>query len=107
MESQKLAPDTEYAARVRSRPDQVNYGGEWSAWSSEVHWRTEWTEEGKPGHHGDTQLAAQLTSKLACLYFPDASSRPGLTSMYGLARVFVPVCVLAPFVLLCSAYFKM
>lgn len=104
MASQKFAPGTEYAARVRSGPDLVNYGGEWSAWSSEVHWRT---EEGESAHHGGAQLTVQLTSKRACLYLPDTSTRPRLTSMYGLAKVFVPVCVLVPFVLLCSVYFKM
>lgn len=107
MESPNFAPGTEYAARVRSSPDGVNYGGEWSAWSSEVHWRTEWTEEGESAHHSDAQLAAQITFNPACLYLPDTSTRPDLTSMYGLAKVVVPVCVLAPFVLLCSAYFKM
>lgn len=74
--SQKFAPGTKYAARVRSGPDQSIYWGEWSTWSSEVHWSTELVEE-------------------------------GLTSMYGLAKVFVPVCVLAPLLLLCTAYVKM
>lgn len=37
----KLVADTEYAARVRSSPNQVHYKGEWSDWSSEVHWKSE------------------------------------------------------------------
>lgn len=32
--------DTEYAARVRSSPNMDHYKGQWSAWSSEVLWRT-------------------------------------------------------------------
>lgn len=53
MARQKLAPGTEYAARVRSSPDQANYGGEWSAWSSEIHWRTQRTEDGKSARVGN------------------------------------------------------
>lgn len=37
----KFVADTEYAARVRSSPNQVHYKGEWSDWSSEVHWKSE------------------------------------------------------------------
>ncbi|KAM9837498.1 uncharacterized protein ACBR49_018186 isoform 2-T2 [Aulostomus maculatus] len=36
-----LVPDTDYTARVRSRPVGTFYKGQWSGWSSEVHWRTE------------------------------------------------------------------
>lgn len=32
--------DTDYAARVRSTPNMDHYKGQWSAWSSEVLWRT-------------------------------------------------------------------
>ncbi|XP_047465040.1 interleukin-21 receptor [Mugil cephalus] len=35
-----LMPGTEYVARVRSSPTQGTFKGEWSDWSSEVHWRT-------------------------------------------------------------------
>ncbi|XP_053197711.1 interleukin-21 receptor isoform X2 [Scomber japonicus] len=34
-------PNTEYAARVRSSPNGNYYRGEWSSWSSEVHWTTD------------------------------------------------------------------
>lgn len=41
VDDQKFVPDTEYAARVRSSPNQYSYKGQWSDWSSEVHWKTE------------------------------------------------------------------
>lgn len=80
--SQKLAPGTEYTARVRSGPDQVNFGGEWSAWSSEVHWRTEWKEKGESAHHGDAQLAAQLASKYLPSQIPPPPLPPTRSDLY-------------------------
>lgn len=111
MANERFTPGTKYAARVRSGPDQAMYWGEWSTWSSEVHWSTELVEEGESAQHGgthlDVQLASLLAAQLAELCHPDMFSRAGLTSMYGLAKVFVPVCVLAPLLLLCAAYVKM
>ncbi|KAF7649081.1 hypothetical protein LDENG_00147500 [Lucifuga dentata] len=36
-----FVPDSEYAVRVRSSPNQAIYKGEWSDWSPEVRWRTD------------------------------------------------------------------
>ncbi|TNN04001.1 hypothetical protein fugu_001030 [Takifugu bimaculatus] len=36
-----LIPGAEYGAQVRSSPNQVSYQGQWSDWSSEIHWKTE------------------------------------------------------------------
>lgn len=41
MDDHEFVPDTDYAARVRSSPNGAFFKGEWSDWSSEVHWRTE------------------------------------------------------------------
>lgn len=41
VDDEVFAPDTKYAARVRTGPDQVKYHGQWSDWSSEVYWETE------------------------------------------------------------------
>lgn len=41
VDDEMLEPNGEYAAKVRSSPNGVNYKGEWSAWSPEVHWRTQ------------------------------------------------------------------
>ncbi|XP_033841064.1 interleukin-21 receptor [Periophthalmus magnuspinnatus] len=41
-----LMPDSEYAAKVRSRPNQVHYKGHWSDWSTEIYWTT--GEENNP-----------------------------------------------------------
>ncbi|KAL3051285.1 hypothetical protein OYC64_001532 [Pagothenia borchgrevinki] len=41
VDDQHFDPDTEYAARVRTSPDQQHYKGEWSDWSPEVYWKTE------------------------------------------------------------------
>ncbi|KAM7370957.1 hypothetical protein PAMP_010464 [Pampus punctatissimus] len=40
IDDDKLAPDTDYTAKVRSCPTGAFYMGEWSDWSSEVHWTT-------------------------------------------------------------------
>ena len=47
MDDKSLEADTEYAARVRSSPNQVLYQGQWSDWSPEVHWRTESVKNGE------------------------------------------------------------
>lgn len=41
VDDQMFVPGTEYAARVRSSPNLVFYKGQWSDWSSEVHWKIE------------------------------------------------------------------
>ncbi|XP_005803336.2 interleukin-21 receptor-like [Xiphophorus maculatus] len=41
VEDQHFEPGTEYAAQVRSSPNQRHYQGQWSDWSSAVQWRTE------------------------------------------------------------------
>ncbi|XP_069011926.1 interleukin-21 receptor [Embiotoca jacksoni] len=41
VDNDKFLPDTEYAVKVRSSPNQVSYMGQWSDWSSEFHWKTE------------------------------------------------------------------
>nr|XP_020461833.1 interleukin-21 receptor-like [Monopterus albus] len=40
MNNSNLEPDTEYTATVRSSPDMTHYKGQWSDWSTEVHWKT-------------------------------------------------------------------
>lgn len=47
VDDQKFLSDTEYSASVRSSPDQASYMGQWSSWSSELHWRT------KPSLNGE------------------------------------------------------
>lgn len=42
-----LIPGAEYSAQVRASPNQVSYWGQWSDWSSEIHWKTEPTGPGK------------------------------------------------------------
>ncbi|XP_038591024.1 interleukin-21 receptor isoform X2 [Micropterus salmoides] len=68
----EFVPDTEYAARVRSSPNEAFYMGEWSDWSSEVHWKTESAENDLQPH----------------------------TFVSGLGKVFIALCVMVPFVLL-------
>ncbi|KAM6951007.1 interleukin-21 receptor [Aplochiton taeniatus] len=41
MSAYEFMADTEYTARVRSSPNQGHYKGEWSEWSSAVHWKTD------------------------------------------------------------------
>ncbi|CAB1312309.1 unnamed protein product [Coregonus sp. 'balchen'] len=38
---EEFEPDTEYTVKVRSIPNQQLFQGQWSEWSSEVHWRTD------------------------------------------------------------------
>ncbi|XP_008301924.1 interleukin-21 receptor [Stegastes partitus] len=40
VDEEQFPPDTDYVARVRSRPNMGFYRGQWSDWSVEVHWRT-------------------------------------------------------------------
>ncbi|KAK7919752.1 hypothetical protein WMY93_011036 [Mugilogobius chulae] len=37
-------PDSEYTAKVRSRPNNTTYKGYWSDWSTEIYWRTLWRQ---------------------------------------------------------------
>ncbi|XP_028264055.1 interleukin-21 receptor [Parambassis ranga] len=41
VDDEMFKPNGEYAAKVRSSPNGVSYKGEWSAWSPEIHWRTQ------------------------------------------------------------------
>lgn len=50
VDDEKFEADTEYTARVRSSPDQNIYMGQWSDWSSEVHWKTEAAINGLSAH---------------------------------------------------------
>lgn len=47
MRDEILIPGAEYSAQVRSSPNQVSYQGQWSDWSSEIHWKTEPAGHGK------------------------------------------------------------
>lgn len=47
-----LIPGAEYGAQVRASPNQVSYWGQWSDWSSEIHWKTE------PAGHGKSSFEA-------------------------------------------------
>uniref|UniRef100_A0A4W5QKG8 Fibronectin type-III domain-containing protein n=1 Tax=Hucho hucho TaxID=62062 RepID=A0A4W5QKG8_9TELE len=38
--NENFEPDTEYTVKVRSIPNQQVFQGQWSEWTSEVHWRT-------------------------------------------------------------------
>lgn len=40
VDDDNFVPNTKYAARVRSSPDQAFFKGHWSDWSSEVYWDT-------------------------------------------------------------------
>ncbi|XP_072337303.1 interleukin-21 receptor-like isoform X2 [Scyliorhinus torazame] len=41
IEETELEPDTNYTARVRSKPSESGkYGGSWSKWSPEIEWKT-------------------------------------------------------------------
>nr|XP_057918632.1 interleukin-21 receptor [Doryrhamphus excisus] len=40
VDDSEFTEDTEYAAKVRSRPSAGPFFGDWSDWSTEVHWRT-------------------------------------------------------------------
>lgn len=52
MRDEILIPGAEYGARVRAGPNQAHYQGQWSDWSSEIHWKTE------PAQHGKSSLEA-------------------------------------------------
>ncbi|XP_051273984.1 interleukin-21 receptor [Dicentrarchus labrax] len=73
VDDQKFVPGTEYTVRVRSSPNMAFYKGEWSHWSSEVHWK------GEMNVHAD---------------------RPSNTHVSGLGKVFIPLCVMVPLLLL-------
>ncbi|KAM9837497.1 interleukin-21 receptor isoform 1-T1 [Aulostomus maculatus] len=55
-----LVPDTDYTARVRSRPVGTFYKGQWSGWSSEVHWRTEAPVSYPPVHEFVSRLGIKV-----------------------------------------------
>ncbi|XP_010887169.1 interleukin-9 receptor isoform X2 [Esox lucius] len=38
---ENLKPQTNYSIKLRSIPNQLPYQGQWSKWTSEVHWRTD------------------------------------------------------------------
>lgn len=57
VESEKFTQDSEYAAKVRSSPNQVTHMGEWSEWSPEVYWTT-WPA-------GDGESPQKSTKKVA------------------------------------------
>uniref|UniRef100_A0A3Q3VVE4 Fibronectin type-III domain-containing protein n=1 Tax=Mola mola TaxID=94237 RepID=A0A3Q3VVE4_MOLML len=83
MDDETLEADTEYAARVRSSPNQVLYMGEWSDWSPEAHWRTE--------------SVKNVSVSYPLLKHPLIS---------GLVKVFIPLCVAVTFLLLCYTSVK-
>lgn len=47
VDDKEFVPDTEYSARVQSSPNQAFYMGQWSSWSSEIHWKTEPSVKGE------------------------------------------------------------
>lgn len=69
LEDDKFIPDSEYVAKVRSSPNQAFYKGQWSAWSSVVHWRTD----------------PAVDETTAPVFKP--------------LKVLIPLCVLVPFIL--------
>ncbi|XP_031699622.1 interleukin-21 receptor [Anarrhichthys ocellatus] len=75
VDDENFEPDTKYAARVRSSPNQAYYKGQWSDWSSEVYWGTE----------SAGNVHTELSSN---------------TFVSGLGKTLIPLCVLVPFVLL-------
>ncbi|KAM8836974.1 interleukin-21 receptor [Spinachia spinachia] len=72
VDDENFAPNTKYAARVRSSPDQAFFKGQWSDWSPEVCWETQ----------------------------PAAKGPPPNTRVPGLVKVLVPLCVVVSFALL-------
>nr|XP_040031982.1 interleukin-21 receptor isoform X1 [Gasterosteus aculeatus aculeatus] len=72
VDDDNFVPNTKYAARVRSSPDQAFFKGHWSDWSSEVYWDTP----------------------------PAVTELPSNTLVSGLVKVLVPLCVVASLVLL-------
>ncbi|XP_018537283.1 interleukin-21 receptor [Lates calcarifer] len=80
VDDQMFVPGTEYAARVRSSPNLVFYKGQWSDWSSEVHWKIE------------SAMTATSSTK---------------TFVSELGKVFISLCVMVPLILLlCYAPMK-
>ncbi|XP_071318645.1 interleukin-21 receptor [Trachinotus anak] len=71
-DDQIFEPDTEYTARVRTSPNLAFYKGQWSDWSSEVHWKTE----------------------------SSMNDVPTNTFISEMGKVFIPICVMAPLILL-------
>lgn len=50
-DDENFVPDTKYAARVRTSPDQSGlYKGQWSDWSPEVYWETESAADDLPSN---------------------------------------------------------
>ncbi|XP_034049847.1 interleukin-21 receptor [Thalassophryne amazonica] len=73
-----LEPNTEYAVRVRSSPNQAYYMGEWSDWSPELQWKT------KAAVHDEPPVTLDSSKK-----------------------VLITLCVMAPIILiLCYAPVK-
>lgn len=72
VDNEKFVPDTEYTARVRSSPNGASYKGQWSGWSSEVHWKTD---------------------------VKQALSNPWV---FGLSRIFIPLGVAVTLIVLCG-----
>lgn len=79
VDDQHFVPHTEYAARVRTSPSQAFYKGQWSDWSSEVHWKME--------------SAGDVYADL-----------PSNTFVFGRGRVFIPLCVMVPLILILLCY---
>uniref|UniRef100_A0A3B3ZMI5 Fibronectin type-III domain-containing protein n=1 Tax=Periophthalmus magnuspinnatus TaxID=409849 RepID=A0A3B3ZMI5_9GOBI len=59
-----LMPDSEYAAKVRSRPNQVHYKGHWSDWSTEIYWTT---GEGNISYYLKSQFVKDCLYLMLCL----------------------------------------
>lgn len=83
VDDQNFVPDTEYAASVRSSPEGAHFKGQWSDWSSEVYWKTE-------------SAVHEVYSKRAQV----VKNSPSSTFVSGLVKVFIPICVVVPLVLL-------
>ncbi|XP_049419413.1 interleukin-21 receptor [Epinephelus fuscoguttatus] len=81
VDDQNFVPDTKYAARVRSSPNGAHFKGQWSDWSSEVYWKTE-----SAMHEVYLKTEAVKNS-------------PSSTFVSGLVKVFIPLCVVVPLVL--------
>ncbi|XP_042253551.1 interleukin-21 receptor [Thunnus maccoyii] len=80
MDDHIFVPNTDYGARVRSSPNKAHFKGEWSEWSSEVHW----------------------TTKAPLSDFSTFAIVSGLSM-----KVFIPIFVIVPLILLlCYARIK-
>ncbi|XP_061912745.1 cytokine receptor common subunit beta [Entelurus aequoreus] len=64
-----LVADTEYAAKVRSKPGAPPFFGDWSDWSSEVHWRTPSNQAGFLKVFITLGVMATLVLLLCCALF--------------------------------------